>query len=65
MPPATQAAAQPSASQDEQVVVYITKSGKNYHREGCRWLSQSMIPISFEDAKRRGCTPCATCKPPE
>jgi len=45
--------------------VYITTSGKKYHREDCRYLSKSKIPISLDDAKQRGYTPCKVCNPPE
>ena len=45
--------------------VYITTSGKKYHRERCRYLTKSKIPIGLDDAKRRGYTPCKVCNPPE
>lgn len=45
-------------------VVYITKTGKKYHRLGCRYLRKSCIPISLTEAKRRSYTPCEVCKPP-
>lgn len=44
--------------------VYITKSGKKYHRSGCRYLRKSKIAIKLKEAKRRGYTPCKVCKPP-
>jgi hypothetical protein len=44
--------------------VYITKSGKKYHRAHCRYLSQSSIPISLAEARARGYTACKVCKPP-
>lgn len=47
------------------VTVYITKTGEKYHRAGCRYINKSMIPISFEDAKSRGYTPCSVCQPPK
>jgi competence protein ComEC len=45
--------------------VYITKTGKKYHRAGCQYLSKSCIPIDLEDAKDRGYTPCSKCNPPQ
>lgn len=45
-------------------IVYITKTGKKYHRWGCRYLRKSCIPISLSEAKRLGYTPCKVCKPP-
>jgi len=47
-----------------EITVYITKTGKKYHRLGCRYLRKSCIPISLTEAKRRGYTPCKVCKPP-
>ena len=43
--------------------VYLTKSGTKFHRDGCKSLAKSKIPISYEDAKARGFEPCAVCKP--
>jgi len=48
-----------------EVTVYITRKGKKYHKESCGALSKSKIAISLEEAKRRGYTPCKTCKPPQ
>jgi hypothetical protein len=45
--------------------VYITRTGKRYHRDGCRYLSMSKVPISLKDAKANGYTPCKVCHPPE
>jgi len=44
-------------------VVYITKTGEKYHRDGCRYLSESKIAITCAEAIRRGYTPCGVCKP--
>ncbi len=44
--------------------VYITKSGKKYHIEDCRYLSNSSIAIDLSEAVSRGYTPCKVCKPP-
>lgn len=46
------------------VTVYITKTGKKYHRSGCRYLRQSKIAISLSNAKSSGYTPCKVCNPP-
>jgi len=50
-------------SQDDPTV-YITKTGEKYHRAGCRYLSQSSIPIKLSDAIAQGYTPCSVCNPP-
>jgi endonuclease G, mitochondrial len=53
-------------SQDEgETVVYITRTGKKYHKEGCRFLSKSKISISLNEAKEKGLQPCKMCKPDE
>ena len=45
--------------------VYITRTGKKYHRDGCSYLRQSKIEISLKDAKARGYTACSRCNPPK
>ena len=54
-----------TVKQDPQsITVYVTKTGKKYHRDGCRYLSKSKIPMSLKDAIAKGYTPCSVCKPP-
>jgi biopolymer transport protein ExbD len=57
------AAQQPkSAQQDQQPqTVYVTRTGKKYHRDGCRYLAASKIAISLKDAKAKGYTACKVC----
>jgi endonuclease G, mitochondrial len=55
----------PISPDEGQVIVYITKAGKKYHREGCRYIKKSKIAISLEDAKKKGLQPCKVCKPSE
>ena len=45
--------------------VYITRTGKRYHRAGCRYLSQSHIKTTLAEAKANGYTPCRVCNPPQ
>ena len=52
-----------SATVESEGEVYVTRSGKKYHREGCRSLSKSKIPISLAEAKERY-GPCSRCNPP-
>jgi micrococcal nuclease len=47
-----------------EITVYVTRTGAKYHRDGCRHLAHSKIPMSLKDAKARY-TPCKTCHPPE
>jgi micrococcal nuclease len=42
--------------------VYVTTSGKKYHRDGCGHLKKSKKAISLEEVKERY-TPCKVCKP--
>jgi hypothetical protein len=60
--PAHQSPSQPADNGD--TLVYITKTGKKYHADGCRSLSKSRIPIKLRDAVTRGYTACLLCKPP-
>ncbi|MDR2494338.1 MAG: thermonuclease family protein [Spirochaetaceae bacterium] len=46
-------------------IVYVTNSGKKYHRETCGSLSRSKIMIPLEDAIRSNYEPCALCNPPK
>jgi methylphosphotriester-DNA--protein-cysteine methyltransferase len=46
------------------ITVYITRTGKKYHRAGCTYLRRRKIPISLKEALARGYTPCSRCKPP-
>ena len=45
------------------VTVYVTRTGKKYHRGSCSYLRRSKIPISLADAKL-GYGPCSRCSPP-
>jgi hypothetical protein len=42
--------------------VFVTKSGKKYHTEECRY-SATAYPVSLSDAIKRGYAPCKVCKP--
>jgi hypothetical protein len=56
----------PSAQQDPKAqTVYVTRTGKKYHRDGCRYFATSKIPISLKDAKAKGFTAYKVCHPPE
>ena len=45
--------------------VYITKTGKKYHREDCSYLRKSKIKTKLSEAKRRGYKACSRCNPPK
>ena len=52
-------------SKSEDTIVYITRFGKKYHREGCSSLKKSKVPMTLKEASKRGYTPCALCDPPK
>ena len=43
--------------------VYITYTGKKYHKSSCSYLNQSKTAININSAKSQGYTPCSRCKP--
>lgn len=43
--------------------VYVTKSGKKFHTENCRYYNSNAIAIDISDAESQGYTPCKVCKP--
>jgi micrococcal nuclease len=47
---------------DPEQLVYVTRTGTKYHREGCRSLSRSQIPMRLKDVGSH--TACSICKPP-
>jgi len=49
----------------DSITVYITRTGRRYHRFGCQYLSRSCIPIELKKAKEMRYTPCKVCKPPQ
>jgi len=55
--------AAPTEQKEVSQTVYISKTGTKYHKENCSYLSNSKIPISLDDAKAKGYTPCSRCKP--
>lgn len=52
-------------SANEAVTVHITKTGKKYHRAGCRYLKDSDSEVTLDEAKSLGLSPCGVCNPPQ
>jgi len=50
---------------NQNITVYITKTGKKYHRDGCRYLSRSKIAIDLKQVLGEGYSPCRVCSPPQ
>jgi hypothetical protein len=60
-PESTTAGPSPQA---EEITVYVTKTGKKYHRAGCPHLQKSSRAITLKEALEKGYEPCSRCKPP-
>ena len=54
----------PTDQDDENITVYGTRTGKKYHRAGCRYLGKSSIPYSSLKVAKALFSPCSVCKPP-
>ena len=53
--------AAPLTVQQKDCTVYITRTGKRYHREGCRYLRGGAVAMTREEALKRGLSPCRVC----
>ena len=53
------------AKQPKEQSIYITRTGKRYHRANCRYLARSKFEMSLKEAKQQGYTPCKVCRPPQ
>lgn len=49
--------------EEEERTVYVTPSGKKYHLDGCKFLSEKRMAISEKDAKNARYEACAYCQP--
>jgi len=47
----------------ESETVYITKTGKKYHKSGCSSLRRSKKAVSLREAQKIGLSLCKRCKP--
>jgi endonuclease YncB( thermonuclease family) len=54
----------PLAGQNADPTVFITETGRRYHRDGCTYLERTRIPIALSEAVVLGYTPCGLCNPP-
>jgi len=42
--------------------VYVTKNGKKYHAEDCRWIkNRETVKMTEEKAIEKGYKPCGVC----
>lgn len=50
----------PTAPSDS-TKVFVTKSGKKYHKKSCKHISGSASEITLGEAKKRGMSACSDC----
>ena len=50
---------------NDNVVVYTTRTGKCYHRGSCSSLRKSKYRTTVKRAREAGYRPCQNCNPPE
>lgn len=57
----------PRSSQDEDVIVYVTPTGRKYHFHGCRHIKNksNLRKLTITQAKEEGKMACLHCGPPE
>lgn len=49
----------------QSAAVYVTRTGKKYHRAGCQYLRSSQRKIDLSEAMDGGYTACSRCSPPK
>lgn len=52
-----------TATKSSGSTVYVTDTGKKYHRGSCGYLRKSRISISKQEARKQDYTRCSRCKP--
>lgn len=65
VPQITTRPATPAPETGADVQVYVTKSGKKYHRKECRFVTEGATAMTVKQAQAQGYTPCSRCKPPQ
>lgn len=50
-----------SAQNTNSAIVYVTNTGKKYHRSSCSYLKKSKIQMNLSAAQSEGYTPCSRC----
>lgn len=59
----SESAPQSVADQPNGQMVYVTKSGKKYHRKECRFATGDLEELTPEAARKKDYEPCSVCKP--
>lgn len=56
--------ASPVPVESPAAIVYVTPSGKKFHRENCQYIKKSeTVSMTIEEARAAGYDPCAVCQP--
>ena len=64
--PAPEIVSESTPQPEISITVFVTKSGKKYHRSGCCHLSgRETLSLSPDDARSAGYEPCKSCLPDE
>ncbi len=53
----------PPLPYSDEATVYLSKTGRKFHRKNCRYVRGGARPIPRGDALKSGHTPCSVCKP--
>lgn len=57
-----QVSKQVSKQETKAETVYVTSSGKKYHKSSCRYVKgKSATSYSIDEAKKKGYTACSVC----
>lgn len=62
-PSKERSAASSAPAEGDQLIVYVTKSGKKYHLASCQHAKQATKSLTVAEA-RKSYEPCRQCKPP-
>lgn len=53
------------ADDAQTIMVYVTRSGRKYHRKDCRYVRHARFSLTLAEAMEQGFEPCRVCKPPQ
>gem|GEM_PF-6514147 len=52
-------------AQEQETLVYVTRSGKKYHLKDCRYVRNGKFALTLEEAHAKGYEACKVCRPPK
>lgn len=61
VPNNTQKTTATSTQNTNSAIVYVTQTGKKYHKSGCSYLKKSKIQKTLSEVQSQGYTPCSKC----